>query len=179
MDRDFASPDRIDGCPSFMRRNGDGIDWWAPARAGDDAADFAAGRAHFEAALSLLHAHSAGDFYSNFGSRPVFDHFSFLPEILAGMSVIGPIERGFLDALVCKARVGCTPPALPDYPWISNFDRAAEGMAELCLLVARSGGGPELILTELTSALDRTFECGNPRTFIWTICLAASSGGRH
>lgn len=175
MDRDLTSPDRIDGFPSFVRRNGDGIDWWAPAWAGDDTADFAAGTAHFEAAASLLHAHSAGAF----GAALAFDHFSFLPDILAGMRVIGPIERGFLDALVRKASVGCAPPSLPDHPSISHFDRAGEGFAQLCLAVARASASRELIFNELNAAIDRTFECGNPRAFIWTICLAASSGGRH
>jgi hypothetical protein len=172
MNQDFDLPDRIDGCPSFVRRSGDGINWWAPARAGNDAADFATGRAHFETALSLLHGHAAGDFY---WPRPMIDLFSFLPDILAGMRSIGAIERGFLDALVCKAVVGCAPPPLPDHPTISEFDRAGEGLAELCIQI----GSRELILTELISAIDKTFDCGNPRAFIWTVCLAASSGGRH
>ena len=178
MDHDLASPDQNAGWPSFVHRSDDGVNWWLPMRSGDAAADYKAGIAHFETALSMLHASLAGDFYSALGSPIALNYFCFLPRILGGMKSIGPIEAGFIDALVRKASVGSSPLAMP--PEVSDFDREGERHAHFCLWAARSPGPwPEIILSELLAALDGTFECGNPRAFVWTICLAASSGGRH
>jgi hypothetical protein len=76
------------------------VHYWLPERTGDSDADYQLGRQHFREAVA-------------FSFRP--NAQMFLAYVLVAMfQNLGPMESGFIDALLEAALVGAAPPALTD-----------------------------------------------------------------
>ncbi|MFA5952765.1 MAG: hypothetical protein WC807_21095 [Hyphomicrobium sp.] len=160
-----------------------GVDWWAPEKSGNADADFLAGGEHFQAVLSLL----AGirdpegiDFCSGLIVPPVSHPAEILGTILGGMRQFGPMEYGFIEALVDKAIAGRLPPVcnLNDARWPADY-RVGEAKVCAALTLARIARQPDEIIDELIEAIGKKFECVEAVAFIWAVCVAATSGALH
>jgi hypothetical protein len=82
--------------PSFVTR-APLVDFWGVSPIGIDAADFQAGARHLKTALQF-----AADYQlQNFPSMVL--------AAISGRTELGPMERGFIDALSRKAAVACLP----------------------------------------------------------------------
>lgn len=106
--RSNSLPDQpISELPNFVKQipasNGSAfpaVHYWQPERTGDSEADYRAGRQHFKEAVA-------------FSFRPHAQ--MFLAHVLVAMfQNLGPMESGFLDAMLEVAQVGAIPPRLTD-----------------------------------------------------------------
>ena len=93
------------------------VHYWLPERTGDPEIDYQRGRQHFGEAVAFSYRPNAG---------------MFLAYVLVAMfQNIGPMENGFIDALLEKAIVGAAPPRLTAEE-IAAMD--SEGESELLAL---------------------------------------------
>jgi hypothetical protein len=157
------------------------IDYWTPRRSGHEDTDRRAGAEHFETALHLLSTMAdpeRQDFYISMtfprepdGRAPL----NILTAIIGSMKAVGPMEAAFIKALARKALAGR--PIEPRS--VSEEDRQAEVNALALLGIARGFGIPEIIETQLTDAVHGIYDAGDPFTFVWTICAAATAGAMN
>lgn len=177
---DFEASQRVPGFPAFVRcADGLVIDWWRPDRSGDPLIDFAVGVDHLRSALKVFAGvadRESIDFYKAFLMPGVARPFpsNALANVVMAMSVTENMECGFLAALANKAMIGRVPLEAAHQGWTEE-DYHGRDWACACIELARETGAPEIIFTELVTAINQTFEDG-AEAFIWTCCVAATAG---
>lgn len=168
------------GLPSFVQERAEPIPntgtsgefvFWSPEKTGDDGLDYALGRQHFATAVSFARAISAENFLS----------FVFMGVCNAGL---GPMERGFIDALAVKATYGTAPAPISESEaqrllsvcgTSEEETRFGESEALEYMVMARETQCPDVIAALLESIVMGTMERGH-LSFLWIICGAAYLG---
>lgn len=169
------------GLPSFVRARPEPYQptgyfgqfvFWHPDRTDDSVLDYALGRQHFVTTLTFGRAIQSNVF------------LAFVFGGICHARHLGPMERGFIDALAAKATYG----RLPDL--ISPEDSASlcascgmtdddvrfgEHEARDYLTLARETQCPEMIEIMLEAVVMQEMERGS-LSFFWTVCGAAYLG---
>jgi hypothetical protein len=165
----------ISELPAFVKQIPDAngspfhaVHYWMPERTGNPELDERRGRLHFREAAA-------------FSFRP--NAQMFLGHVLMAMfQNLGPMESGFIDAMLERALVGAVPPALTDAEVAAIMTapedgaklRALEG--EMASAIASKGWFPDLLrlnLVRLLSGADGEF-IGGAITMVARMALNGS-----